>query len=44
MASPVTISFSPSMRPVSASVSSSGTVTVRLFPGWVVRFHPWWRS
>ena len=43
MASPVSISFSPSVRPLSVSMSSSGTVTVRLFPGWVVRLRPWWR-
>ena len=44
MASPVSISFSPSMRPVSASMSNNGTLTVRFFPGWVVRFRPFWRS
>lgn len=43
MVPPVSLSFSPSRRPLSVSVSSSGTVTVRVFPGWVLRLHPWWR-
>ncbi len=43
MPSLVSVSFSPSLRPASVSVSSSGTVIVRVFPGWVVRVRPWWR-
>ena len=43
MRSPVRISFSPSGRPFRYSVAPSGTVTVRVFPGWVVHLEPWWR-
>ena len=34
---PVTVSFSPDLRPFGVSVSQRGTLTVRVFPGWVVR-------
>lgn len=43
MRSPVRVSFSPSARPFRLSVAQSGTVTVRVFPGWVVHLEPWWR-
>ncbi len=41
MFNPVSLSFSASLRPFAISVAQSGTVTVRLFPGWVVRLRPW---
>lgn len=40
---PVSVSFAPSLRPFGLSVAQSGSVTVRMFPGWVVRIRPWWR-
>ncbi len=42
MQSPVLVSFTPSLRPFSISVAQAGTVTVRCFPGWVLRIRPWW--
>lgn len=40
---PVTVSFSPALRPFGLSVSQRGTVTVRVFPGWVFQVRSPWR-